>query len=62
LNAAELIKFLKKNGCRIENNRGGTGHRTAYRGNRKTTIPIHGKSRELPKGLIAKIKKDLEIR
>jgi len=62
MNAAELKKLLKKHGRRFENHRGGSGHQTIYRGNKRTVIPIHGSSKELGKGLVNKILKDLEIK
>jgi len=62
MNAAELKKLLKKHGCRFENHRGGSGHQTIYRGNKRTVIPIHGSSKELGKGLVNKILKNLEIK
>ncbi|MBY5430293.1 type II toxin-antitoxin system HicA family toxin [Rhizobium leguminosarum] len=62
MNAAELKKLLAKNGCKFENQRGGSGHQTVRRGNRKTVMPVHGSSKELGKGLVAKILKDLGIK
>lgn len=62
MNAAELKKFLTKNGCKFENHRGGSGHVTVRRGKLKSVIPSHGSSKELGKGLVNKILKDLEIK
>jgi mRNA interferase HicA len=62
MNAAELKRLLKKHGCTFETHRGGSGHQTVYRGDKKTVIPIHGGSRELGKGLVARILKNLEIK
>jgi len=62
MNAAELKKLLKKYGCRFENHKGGSGHQTVYRGDKKTVIPIHGSSKELGRGLVNKILKDLGIK
>ncbi|MEL6437295.1 MAG: type II toxin-antitoxin system HicA family toxin [Pseudomonadota bacterium] len=62
MNAAELKKLLKRHGCRFENHRGGSGHQTVYRGSKKTVIPMHGSSKELGKGLVLKILKDLDIK
>jgi mRNA interferase HicA len=62
MNAAELKKLLKSHGCKFENHRAGSGHQTVRRGNRKSTIPIHGSSKELGKRLVAKILKQLEIK
>lgn len=62
MNAAELKKLLAKHGCKFETHRGGSGHQTVRRGNRKTVFPVHGSSKELGKGLVAKILKDLGIK
>ncbi|QKV18756.1 type II toxin-antitoxin system HicA family toxin [Oricola thermophila] len=62
MNSAELKRLLKKHGCKFENHRGGSGHQTVRRGKRKTIMPNHGSNKELPKGLVAKILKDLEIK
>lgn len=62
MNAAELKKLLTKNGCKFETHRGGSGHITVARGERKTVMPVHGSSKELGKGLVAKILKDLGIK
>ena len=62
MNAAELMKLLRKHGCTFETHRGGSGHQTVRRGNRTSVIPVHGSSKDLGKGLVAKILKDLGIR
>jgi mRNA interferase HicA len=62
MNAAEFKKLLAKHGCKFETHRGGSGHQTVRRGNRKTVLPVHGSSKELGKGLVAKILKDLGIK
>ncbi len=61
MNSKELKKFLKKHGCRFESHRGGSGHLTVLCGKRRSQLPVHGSRRELPKGLVAKILKDLGI-
>lgn len=60
MNANELRRWLRKQGCSFENHRGGSGHITVRRGNRKTQLPMHGK-KELGTGLVRKIKKDLGL-
>jgi mRNA interferase HicA len=62
MNSAELMRLLRKHGCTFETHRGGSGHQTVRRGDRKTIIPVHGASRELGKGLVNKILKDLGIK
>ena len=61
MNAKELRRFLAARGCTFETHRGGSGHLTVRRGNRKSQIPMHGGSKELGTGLVKKILKDLEI-
>lgn len=59
---AELRKWLKERGCTFETHKGGSGHITVRLGNRKTQLPAHGKGRDLGKGLVEKIKKDLGLK
>ena len=74
MTAAELKKLLAKHGCslfalppfgllerKFETHRGGSGHVTVTRGNRKTVMPVHGSRKELGTGLVKKILKDLGI-
>lgn len=61
MNSAELEKLLKRLGCTFDKKRGKGGHITVYKGERKTVMPVHGSRKELGKGLVAKIKKDLGI-
>ena len=62
MNARELGRLLtKKHGCTIESHRGGSGHLTIKRGDRRSQLPMHGSHRELGKGLVRKILKDLGI-
>jgi mRNA interferase HicA len=60
MNANELRRWLRKQGCTFENHRGGSGHVTVRLRNRKTQLPMHGK-KELGTGLVRKIKKDLGL-
>ena len=60
MNANELRRWLRKQGCTFENHRGGSGHVTVRLGNRKTQLPMHSK-KELGTGLVRKIKKDLGL-
>ena len=62
MNSAELKKLLKSKGCKFENHRGGSGHQTVRRGSFKSVMPVHGSSKELGKGLVEKILKDLGIK
>jgi len=58
MNAAELRRWLRRQGCTFETHKGGSGHLTVRRGNRKTQLPTHGGRKELGTGLVRKIKKD----
>jgi mRNA interferase HicA len=62
MNAQELKKLLAAKGCTFEAHKGGSGHLTARRGNRKTQLPMHGGRKELGKGLVQKILKDLGLK
>jgi mRNA interferase HicA len=61
MNASELRRLLAKHGCKFATHRGGSGHLTVIRGNRKTQLPMHGGGKELGTKLVKKILKDLEI-
>jgi mRNA interferase HicA len=41
--------------------KGGSGHLTVRRGDRKTQLPMHGGGKELGTGLVNKILKDLGL-
>lgn len=62
MNAQELKKLLARQGCTFETHRGGSGHLTVRRGNRVTQLPIHGGRKELGKGLVNRILKDLGLK
>ena len=62
VNARELQRWLKAQGCIFETHKGGSGHITVIRGDKRTQLPMHGRGKELGKGLVAKIKKDLGLK
>lgn len=62
MRAQELKRYLASKGCTFETHKGGSGHLTVRRGDRKTQLPMHGSSKELGKGLVNKILKDLELK
>ena len=62
MNAQLLRKFLAARGCTFETHKGGSGHLTIRRGNRTSQLPMHGSRKELGKGLVSKILKDLGLR
>ena len=55
----EFKRWLSKQGCSFEPGRG--GHLTVRRGTRLSTLPMHGKQKELGTGLVKRIKKDLGL-
>ncbi|MCH9644086.1 MAG: type II toxin-antitoxin system HicA family toxin [Gammaproteobacteria bacterium] len=61
MNANELMRWLKKQGCSFESHRGKGSHITVRRANKVTVIPTHGR-KELPKGTIEAVKKQLGLK
>jgi mRNA interferase HicA len=59
--AREFRRWPARQGCSFENHKGGSGHLTVIRGNRRSQLPMHGSNRELESGLVRKIKKDLDL-
>ena len=59
--AREFKRWLARQGCSFENHKGGSGHLTVIRGDRRSQLPMHGSSRELGSGLVRKIKNDLGL-
>ena len=62
MNAQELRRLLASKGCTFETHKGGSGHVTVRRGDRKSQLPMHGSRKELGKGLVNKILKDLGLK
>jgi mRNA interferase HicA len=62
VNAQELRRLLASKGCTFETHKGGSGHLTVRRGGRKSQLPMHGSRKELGKGLVNKILKDLGLK
>jgi mRNA interferase HicA len=62
MNAEELKRLLASKGCKFETHRGGSGHLTVRRGDRKSQLPMHGGHKELGTGLVKKILKDLGLK
>jgi mRNA interferase HicA len=52
MNAQELRRLLASKGCTFETHKGGSGHVTVRRGDRKSQLPMHGGRKELGKGLV----------
>jgi mRNA interferase HicA len=61
MTAAELRRWLARQGCTFESHKGGSGHVTVIRGGRKSQLPMHGSRKELGTGLVNKIKRDLGL-
>jgi len=59
MTGAELRRWLEKQGCTFIAGRG--SHLHVKLGKRMSVLPFHGK-RELGKGLVEKIKKDLGLK
>ena len=62
MNAQELKRLLAAKGCKFETHRGGSGHLTVRRGDRKSQLPMHGGGKQLGTGLVNKILKDLGLK
>lgn len=62
MNANQFRRYLARLGCTFETHRGGSGHLTIRRGNRKSQLPMHGGNKELGAGLIEKIRKQLGLK
>jgi mRNA interferase HicA len=58
MNAAELRRWLAKQGCTFERHKGGFGYVTVIFGDRQTQLPMHGSRKELGTRLVNKIKRD----
>ncbi len=57
----EFHRWLKKQGCTFHIREGGSGHQTVRHKNKETTFPMHG-SKEIGKGLVEAIKKQLGLK
>ena len=57
----QLRRWLSCQGCSFEQHKRGSGHLTVRLGNKTSQLPMHGSRKELGKGLVAKIKKDLGL-
>ena len=59
MNARQFKRWLAKQGCTFEPGKG--GHLIVRRNGRRSVLPMHGSRKELGKGLVEKIKKDLDL-
>lgn len=60
MNSNQFKRFLTKQGCTFASGKG--GHLIVRRGSLKSVIPMHGGSKELGKGLVHAILKQLDIK
>lgn len=60
MTSSELKRWLEKQGCSFASGKG--GHLMVRLGNRKTVLPMHGKSHDLPAGTVNGIKKALGLK
>jgi mRNA interferase HicA len=60
--SSEFRRWLAAQGCTFESKRSGSGHLIVRRGKRKAELPVHGGRKELGRGLINKIKRDLGLK
>jgi mRNA interferase HicA len=58
--SAQLKKWLIRQGCQFVSMK--SGHLKVLRSGRVSYIPMHGSHRELGKGLVERIKKDLGLK
>lgn len=61
MNAMELKRWLKKQGCTFHSKKSGHGHITVRLGNRKTDLPMYGSRKKLGVSLLNKIKRELGL-
>ena len=61
MNARELRRWLRRQGCTFHTHKGGSGHLTIRLGDRTSQLPMHGGGKELGRRLVEKIKKDLRL-
>ncbi len=61
MNASEIRRWLRKQGCTFETHMGGSEHLTVRLGHRTSQLPMQGGKWELGTGLVRKIKKDLDL-
>lgn len=60
MNAGQFKRWLAKHGCTFEGGKG--GHLKVRRGERWSVLPMHGGSKQLKKGLVEAIKKQLGLK
>lgn len=61
MNSQEFKRWLARQGCTFES-KGRSGHLIVRRGDHKSDLPMHGSRKELGKGLVERIKRDLDLK
>jgi mRNA interferase HicA len=62
MNSRQFRRWLARQGCIFESKKSGSGHLIVRLGQRKSELPMHGGDKQLGKGLIEKIKRDLGLK
>jgi mRNA interferase HicA len=62
MDSKELKRWLEKQGATFETKQGGGGHLIVKLGNCKSELPMHGHGKELKKGTVEGIKKQLGLK
>jgi mRNA interferase HicA len=60
MTSQELKRWLAKQGCTFQTTR--SGHLIVRRGTHRSVLPMHGKNKELGSGLVAAIKRQLDLK
>jgi len=60
LTSKELKRWLEGQGCKFASGKG--GHLLVRLGGRRSVLPMHGAKRDLPKGLVEGIKRQLGLK
>jgi mRNA interferase HicA len=62
MNSSEFKRWLASKGCTFETKKSGSGHIIVRLGDKKSEIPMHGAAKELKKGLVEAVKKQLGLK
>jgi mRNA interferase HicA len=60
MTSAEFRRYLAKLGCTFEPGKG--GHLKVSLGDKRSVLPVHGNNKELKKGTVEAIKKQLGLK
>ena len=61
MNSSQFIRWLRREHGAVIEDKGGRHHKLARLGGRKAVIPTHGGQKQLGKGLMLKIMRELGI-